>query len=68
MTDEEFLNLPVGSTFISGNRTLKVVESNECDYCYIGGDCDVFCEKMMIPECKGEIREDKTSVIFVEVE
>ena len=68
MTDKEFLNLPIDSTFVLGNRTLKVVESDKCDYCYIGGDCDMFCERLMIPECKGKIREDKKDVIFVEVE
>ena len=68
MTDKEFLNLPVGSKFTLGNRTLEVVKSHECDYCYIGGDCDMFCEKMMIPECEGITREDEIDVIFVEVE
>lgn len=68
MTDKEFLNLPIGSTFVLGNRILKVVESDECDYCYISGDCDMFCERLMIPECGKKIREDRTDVIFVEVE
>lgn len=68
MTDKEFLNLPVDSTFVLGNRTLKVVESSECDECYISGDCDIFCEKLIIPECEADYREDRTNVIFVEVE
>lgn len=68
MTDKEFLDLPIGSTFVLGNRTLKIVESCECDECYIGGHCDMLCERLMIPECKGKIREDRTDVIFVEVE
>lgn len=68
MTDKEFLNLPVDSTFVLGNRTLKIVESCECDECYIGGYCDVFCGKLIIPECEGTEREDGKRVIFVEVE
>lgn len=68
MTDEEFLNLPVGSTFISGNRTLKVVENESCNGCYITEICDMCCERMMIPECRAYFRNDKTNVTFIEVE
>ena len=67
MTDKEFLNLPVGSTFILGNKTLKVVEDVECDECYISGDCDMYCEKVIIPKCSACDREDETDVIFVEM-
>ncbi len=34
MTDKEFSNLPVGNSFIMGNKVLKVVESSQCIDCF----------------------------------
>ena len=72
MTDKEFLNLPVGRTFVLGNRTLKVVEGctgvwcnkdcyfKDCDGCYF------LSMNGIIPRC-GDTRTDKKSVHFEEV-
>ena len=35
MTDKEFSNLPVGNSFIMGNKVLKVVESSQCIDCFL---------------------------------
>lgn len=67
MTKEEFLNLPIGSTFVLGNRTLKVIENINCSKCCITGDCKILSDNGVIPECIGYKRNDRKNIIFVEV-
>lgn len=71
MTDKEFLNLPVGRTFVFGNRTLKVIEGCNvwcCKGCYFEDceDCYFLRSNAMIPNCM-DSRTDKKSVYFEEV-
>lgn len=77
MTKEEFENLPVGETFVCGNKKIivKLAETDtSCKGCifyhsknYSGSLC-VALEKIgAIPECDILFRKDGNSVVFVEV-
>ena len=68
MNKEEFLNLEIGKTFISGNKVLRVQkEKNLCENCFFSEiimDCQDFHKKGLLPKCDRE----KERVVFVEVE
>lgn len=61
MTKEEFENLPVGETFVCGNKVLLVSKSNgTCEHCiFIGLDCFGLQCIGVIPRCTPFDRNDK---------
>lgn len=64
MAKKEF---KVGEVFQLGLFKLKVTERHDCCGCFFAQNHIVNCIKMVGP-CNPNSREDKTSVIFVEVE
>ena len=57
----------VGEVFQCGRFKLKVTEKNDCCGCFFAQNHIANCTKL-IGACNPNAREDKTSVIFVEVE
>lgn len=71
MTKTDIKNLPIGEIFEYKGKKYKVVEeTNEicCPDCdFFAKHCNQLCENGFIPECGDMTREDKTSVVFIEL-